>query len=123
MTVAELLAHLRSLDVKVWADNGQLHCDGPKGALTPQLRAVLNERKTDILAFLHSAAGAARHDKPPLQRVPREGNLPLSFAQQRLWFLDQLEPDGSVYNVPIGLRLRGPLNVESLKRSLNEIVP
>ena len=122
MTVAELLAHLRSLDVKVWADNGQLHCDGPKGALTPQLRAVLNERKTDILAFLHSAAGAARHDKPPLQRVPREGNLPLSFAQQRLWFLDQLEPDGSVYNVPIGLRLRGPLNVESLERSLNEIV-
>ncbi len=48
--------------------------------------------------------------------------FPLSFAQQRLWFLDQLEPDRSVYNVPIGLRLRGSLNVASLKRSLNEIV-
>lgn len=48
--------------------------------------------------------------------------FPLSFAQQRMWFLDQLEPDGSVYNIPIGVRLRGPLHVESLERSLNEIV-
>lgn len=46
----------------------------------------------------------------------------LSFAQQRMWFLDQLEPHGSVYNIPIGLRLRGPIDVESLERSLSEIV-
>ncbi|MGH9893434.1 MAG: condensation domain-containing protein, partial [bacterium] len=46
----------------------------------------------------------------------------LSFAQQRLWFLDQLEPDSSVYNVSSALRLRGPLNVAPLQRSLNEIV-
>jgi len=67
---------------------------------------------------------------PPLGQEPvrsprpvrRDGNPALSFAQQRLWFLDQFEPNNSVYNVPIGLRLRGPLNVASLERSLNEIV-
>jgi amino acid adenylation domain-containing protein len=53
--------------------------------------------------------------------VPRTDNLPLSFAQQRLWFLDQLQP-GAAYNVPAGIRLRGALNRDALGRSLNEIV-
>ena len=47
--------------------------------------------------------------------------LPLSFAQQRLWFLDQLEPQGSFYNIPSALRLRGPLDYEALVWSLNEM--
>lgn len=47
--------------------------------------------------------------------------FPLSFAQQRLWFLDQLEPGSSAYNVPIGLRISGALDVEALERSLTEI--
>ncbi len=59
----------------------------------------------------------------PISTAGEARPLALSFAQQRLWFLDQLEPNGSVYNTPIGLRFRGgPLNVEFLERSLNEIV-
>src|SRR5262249_4611691 len=51
-------------------------------------------------------AGAA----PPiaLERVARDRPLPLSFAQQRLWFLDQLQPNSAVYNVPLAVRLDGP---------------
>ncbi|MGH7824577.1 MAG: amino acid adenylation domain-containing protein [Candidatus Binatia bacterium] len=48
--------------------------------------------------------------------------LPTSFSQQRLWFLDQLEPNSSVYNVSRGMRLTGRLNVNALEQSLNEIV-
>jgi hypothetical protein len=48
--------------------------------------------------------------------------LPLSFAQQRLWFLDQLEPGNALYNVPYLVRLTGRLDVAILERSLNEIV-
>src|SRR2546421_524453 len=48
--------------------------------------------------------------------------FPMSFAQQRLWFLDQLEPGKSVYNVPEAMHLAGPLDVDALKRSINEIV-
>ena len=59
---------------------------------------------------------------PPILPVPRDGDLPLSFAQQRLWFIDQLEPGNSAYNIPAAVRLKGPLNVAALEQSLNEIV-
>jgi non-ribosomal peptide synthetase component F/acyl carrier protein len=56
-----------------------------------------------------------------LTRVPRDGNLPLSFNQQRLWFLDQLEP-GSSYNLPLALRINGPLSVRVLTAVLGEVL-
>nr|WP_244172052.1 non-ribosomal peptide synthetase [Myxococcus virescens] len=59
---------------------------------------------------------------PPLVRVPRDRALPLSFAQQRLWFLAQLEPDSTVYNVPASVRLTGALNVPALKQSFDALV-
>ena len=60
---------------------------------------------------------------PPLVPTPRGGRLlPLSFAQQRLWFLDQLEPDSTAYTIPFALRLSGPLDAPALERSLGEIV-
>jgi amino acid adenylation domain-containing protein len=59
---------------------------------------------------------------PPILPVPRNGDLALSFAQQRLWFFDQLEPGLSAYNIPAAVRFQGPLNLAALERSLNEIV-
>src|SRR5262249_20283187 len=49
-------------------------------------------------------------------------SFPLSFAQQRLWFLAQLQPNSPAYNIPAAVRLRGWLDVEALRRSLVEIV-
>ncbi len=59
---------------------------------------------------------------PPLVRVSREQQLPLSHAQERLWFLDQLEPGSVAYNIPRAVRLTGRLDVEALERTLNEVV-
>lgn len=59
---------------------------------------------------------------PPLQRASREAPLPLSFAQERLWFLAQLDPDSPAYNMPLGLRLKGKLDVEALRRTLAALV-
>ena len=59
---------------------------------------------------------------PPITPVSREAVLPLSFAQQRLWVVDQLEPSNPLYNVPRTLRLKGNLNIEAFGRSLDEIV-
>jgi non-ribosomal peptide synthetase component F/aryl carrier-like protein len=59
---------------------------------------------------------------PPLQPVPRREMPPLSYAQQRLWFLEQLETNRDVYNLPLGWRFTGALNTHALADSLNEIV-
>ncbi|MFY9573150.1 MAG: amino acid adenylation domain-containing protein [Blastocatellia bacterium] len=57
-----------------------------------------------------------------IQRASREGPLPLSFAQERLWFLDQFEPGSSFYSIPMALRLIGPLDVDALQWALDEVV-
>src|SRR6266404_3143565 len=59
---------------------------------------------------------------PPIMPVTRDAALPLSYAQRRLWLIQQLEPDSAAYNVPSALRLEGPLDLASLKQSFTEIV-
>ena len=59
---------------------------------------------------------------PPISPAPRDGDLPLSFAQQRLWFIHQLEPDSPAYNIPMAVRLVGTLNISALRQSLREVV-
>ena len=64
--------------------------------------------------------------KTPRREISRRSNptapCPLSFAQQRLWFIDQLEPGNAVYNCPEEVRLEGRLNLEALERVINEVV-
>lgn len=78
--------------------------------------AELAER---IEAAMKSGCGL---DAPPLIPVVRSNDLPLSFAQQRLWFINQLEPDNYSYNIPEAVRLKGVLKVSALMRALMEIV-
>jgi len=59
---------------------------------------------------------------PPLEVQTRPKELPLSFAQERLWIIEQFEPLGGTYNMPVALRLEGELNVEAVRLALNEIV-
>jgi amino acid adenylation domain-containing protein len=54
-----------------------------------------------------------------LVKIPRNNDLPLSFSQQRLWFIDQLDPGTSAFNIPTTVRLKGNLDIESLKKSLS----
>ncbi len=58
---------------------------------------------------------------PAITRVEREGHLPLSFAQERLWFLDQLEKESAFYNMPAAFRVSGTLNVEHLRSAFEAL--
>ncbi len=58
----------------------------------------------------------------PLLPIPRSESIPLSFAQARLCFLDQLQPNSAFYNIPLALRLSGQLNITALQSSINEII-
>jgi amino acid adenylation domain-containing protein/thioester reductase-like protein len=87
------------------------------------LRALFEE---PTVAGLAQRVEALRHGgqgplEPPLTASRRPGPPPLSFSQQRLWFLHQLEPDSPSYNLPGGLRLDGALDVPALRRTLSEI--
>jgi amino acid adenylation domain-containing protein len=78
-----------------------------------------------VAGLAESIDVASRSDRqplPPLRRAPREGSLPLSFAQQRLWFLDRFEPGSPFYNIPAAARFTGELDVAALERSLVEII-
>ncbi|MET0648994.1 MAG: amino acid adenylation domain-containing protein, partial [Pyrinomonadaceae bacterium] len=74
------------------------------------------------LSVEHELQSGEASAPPEIERVPRGGPLPLSFAQQRLWFLDQLDPGSALYNVPTVLRLAGPLDVAAFEKSLGEVV-
>jgi amino acid adenylation domain-containing protein len=88
------------------------------------LRVMFEAPTVSSMAVQIEAAQRAAQgvQAPPVMPVSRDGKLPLSFGQQRLWFLDQLEPDSPLYNVPLSFRLRGALDVAALKRSLSELV-
>jgi amino acid adenylation domain-containing protein len=66
-------------------------------------------------------ASGPSEELPPLVPVPRAEVMPVSFAQQRLWLLDQREPGNAAYNVPEALRLRGPLDLAALRRSFDDV--
>lgn len=63
-----------------------------------------------------------QNQAPPLVPVTREQNFPLSFTQERLWLLDQLESGSAAYNIPFALRLKGVLNLVPLEESIREMV-
>ena len=86
------------------------------------LRYMFEEPTVSGLAETIDLSRGTELRAPAIVPVPRDGELPLSFAQQRLWFIDQLDPGNSVYNFPAAVRLKGPLNLVALKQSLNEIV-
>jgi amino acid adenylation domain-containing protein/FkbH-like protein len=78
--------------------------------------AALAEGLSDKRWFRNESAA------PQLRRTGRPANIPLSFSQERLWFIDQLEPGKSAYNVPCAVALNGPLDVVKLRSCLTEVV-
>jgi len=120
MTTLQFLTHLRSIGVRLWADGDKLAYSAPDRALTPSLRAKLGERKGEILTFLRRAGTSARA-APPIVPVSRAGLMPMSYSQERLWFISQLQPGSSAYNAPTTLRLKGAVKMLALEQALSEL--
>ncbi|WP_164002735.1 non-ribosomal peptide synthetase, partial [Pyxidicoccus caerfyrddinensis] len=85
------------------------------------LRAVFEAPTLEAFARRLDAA-APTHASAPLVPVSRTGALPLSFAQQRLWLVDQLDPNSPAYNIPAALRISGALDTEALRRTFEALV-
>ncbi|PSB30550.1 condensation domain-containing protein [Chlorogloea sp. CCALA 695] len=110
---SQFISEIANLDVQLWVEGEKLRYSAPKGKITPTLLTQMRERKAEIIQLLSqdSAIHPAKRD-----------NLPLSFAQQRLWFVEQLQPHTSTYNEPVALHLVGNLDTAVLEESINEII-
>ncbi len=130
MQTIEFLAYLRSLDIQVFIEGEKFRCNAPEGILTAELRAEIQARKPEIIRCLAANNHPHHHNFKPLVPISRSKNLTLSFAQQRLWFLDRLMPNHPFYNIPLALNLTGSLakpplcgiDTTALEQTFNEIV-
>jgi amino acid adenylation domain-containing protein len=122
VSIADLLSELRGRGIELSLAGEKVVSRAPKGALTPELAAALRERRDELRAFLEAAQReAALAAVPPLRPVERAEFMPVSFSQERLWYLTQVEKNPAVYNLPLCFRLTGPLRVDVLQRCLDEI--
>jgi len=118
MTIEEFLSTLRKREILLSTREDNLVVDAPAGTVDDELRDQILGRKSEILAFLKTAEGA--HEGRI--SATSDGQDPtLSFAQERMWFLDQLQSTGA-FNAPVEVRFTGPLNVEAFGRSVDEVV-
>ncbi len=117
-----LISRLRSLGIRLWAEDDRLRIDAPKGVLNSSLREELSRSKSDIMRVINVWDRSAPADPVPIQTIARDGNLPLSFSQLRLWFLQELDPMTSAYNLRVLSRIKGFLDLKALEKCFNEIV-
>ncbi|UBT81281.1 non-ribosomal peptide synthase/polyketide synthase [Pseudomonas amygdali] len=128
--LCELFARLLGLDL-VGIDDGFFDLGGHSLLAMRLVNAIREELCVDLairdlfeaptVAQLVGRLKGGDATRPPLIALPRPALLPLSFAQQRLWFLAQLEGDASTYTVPIALRLHGDLNSQALQAALADL--
>ena len=85
------------------------------------VRAAFEARTLAALAARIETGFRGDSARPALVRAAHDGPPPLSFAQQRLWFLDRLDPGSALYNLPVVLRLAGPLDAAAMEQALGEV--
>ncbi len=119
MNLVDLLTELKQRNIYLYLENGDLRGKAPPHAMTPELKIGLQTHKLKLIEYLRQID---TDENDVLRTYPRDSNLPLSYSQERLWFLDQFEPGGTFYNMPGVVRLVGELDVEVLERSINEII-
>ena len=123
MSAADLLGHLRAHDVHLWVENDTLRYSAPKGFMTPDVLNTMVRQKREFMELINGAPmGLPESPRIPRAARPEGTQPPLSFAQQRLWFLDQLTPGNAFYNVYAAVPIEGSINSLVLRRSLEEIV-
>jgi amino acid adenylation domain-containing protein len=121
LSTLDFLSHLRGLDIHLTVQDDRLACSAPKGILNAELTAELKARKPEILEFLRTSAHSSVSNTP-IVAAHRDGHLTPSLAQQRLWFLEQFDQDSTAYNMPFGLRFRGVLDQDALRRGFQEVI-
>ncbi|MFK0732541.1 MAG: amino acid adenylation domain-containing protein [Gloeotrichia echinulata GP01] len=115
--LVSLMLRLQNMGCKIWAEDDKLRIRASKNALNSELKQEIQHNKADILAFLKAAQTQAFITEE-IPTLSADSPKVLSFAQQRLWLLAQLQGSSATYNMPIALQLDGNLNIDALHSSL-----
>ncbi|WP_254663636.1 condensation domain-containing protein, partial [Pseudoalteromonas sp. BMB] len=127
MSIYALINKFNAKGINLFVKDGQLKFKAPKGALTNELKDELIANKPEIIAFLQQVS--SRSHTSQVQKVNRTtpaGNeivsFPLSYSQERLWFIDQLEPNSATYNIPKTVLINGDLDIVHLEQAFKLII-
>jgi amino acid adenylation domain-containing protein len=119
MNVEQLLLELRTLDIRLTVEGDRLRCSAPEGRLTKDLERRIQDAKGELLGALGSSPRSAAAIQ---RRGADKGPLPLSFAQERFWLLQNLDPTSTTYNITATLPLFGPVDMDALRWALQAVV-
>ncbi len=122
--VLDLADELRQLDVKLYLDDGNVRFNAPKGVIDDTMIGRLKTHKPELIRLLQHLESTENQLNEPISTTAGSHGDPLTFAQQRFWFLDQLAGGNSpIYNMlPIAMTVEGPLNLDALQAALNALI-
>ena len=125
MSVLQLLNQVKYLGIDLWVESGdRLRFRAEKGIMTEELKIQIRKYKQEIIAIFNqmSSQSIDRFLDEAIQTAPIDAEPQLSFAQERLWFIDQLQPGNLIYLISKGLLLKGNLNISILERCIGKII-
>ncbi|MDK2594355.1 non-ribosomal peptide synthetase [Pseudoalteromonas obscura] len=118
MNIMTFILELQKKHVFLAVNSGKLSVDAPKGALDSQTLEKLKLHKNEIIEHLSKLTKIEEEIQP----VDNASNYPLSFAQQRLWFIDQVEQGSASYNIPWAFEVKGKFDLSIANRALNAVI-
>src|SRR5258707_5820976 len=125
MSISRIVDDAINEGVYLFIKNGRLAYKTKDGRISDALKQKLRESKLDLESYLAEvldAGNAKAQESPQIRAVAHSGSVPLSFAQLRLWLIDQIEGGSSQYNLPVALRLSGKLDRGAFQQALDTLV-
>ncbi len=121
--VERLIHRLQAMGFNFEVKGDRLKVGAPKGAIDEVIKATIAARRAELVAALkRPSVSAAQRAAGTIGRMPRDGALPVSSAQRRLWFLDQMDPGHSQYNIGGAVRFRGMLDIDVLQGAIKALI-
>ena len=112
----EFLLDLRNRGITITLNGERLKLNAPKGFLTPEIKNDLSVRRGEILQILKKAQQLENKSKDDrIELLTRNNHLPLSIGQERIWLLNESNPNSNTFHIPIIWKLVGAIKPEQLQ--------
>ena len=121
-SVEEIIQSAKTSEVHLYLKAGKLAFMAAKGKLTAELKGRIVANKADIIAYLEREAIEHSSSDNRITRMSADQAPQLSFAQYRLWFIDQLQGGSAQYNMPAALQVDGDFDVDAAEQAINRII-